>query len=196
MKLITITQDLTWNTSPAQKLRRCWGFSTAPLGTPTPVVSPTYIGRWFDQSWNTVELYGPRTLQPTSTSWRKCRDLQQSSQPVSGISMGVKLGWPSLKDRRDYHKLCICKRILSGESIIPPTVYHQHPLVNNPSSSRPLRTSTSNPRALAVPFARTSQYKASFFVSSTRLWNSIPGHIANLASNRLYKKLLRSSLCL
>ena len=48
--------------------------------------------------------------------------------------MGLKstLKWPSLEDRRRFQRICLCRRILDGSSIIEPSFFQVHP---RPSSS-------------------------------------------------------------
>ena len=79
------------------------------------------------------------------------------------------LGWPRLAIRRDYQKLCLCRHIISRESIIPP--FPAHPSLTKSSSSR------QEPRH---PFC-AYYHKASSFVSTASLWNSVPEHIATIS---------------
>ena len=65
----------------------------------------------------------------------------------------------------------ICIRILYGSSIIPASHFSRQPHPN-------LRTSHS--MSLIPPFARTSCYQSSFFVSSVVLWNQLPESLIGL----------------
>ena len=67
----------------------------------------------------------------------------------------------------------ICARILKGHSIIPPTYFTPHP---NPRQ----RLHHSYP--LVTPFTRTASHQSSFFISCTRIWNSLPDLVLHLAS--------------
>ena len=89
-------------------------------------------------------------------------------------------------------KLCLCRCILYRESIIPPSVFSPHPSLANSSSGHPLCHVDS--RAIAIPFVRTNYHKASFFVSTAALWNSVPERIATMVSGRAFKQLLKTHL--
>ena len=91
------------------------------------------------------------------------------------------LGWPSLVDQRKEQKLCLCKRILSGGSLIPATCFQHHQLVN-------LHHANSKP--LCRKAARTNYCKQSFFVSTMPLWNGIPDIIVALGLVGTYKCIL------
>ena len=65
-----------------------------------------------------------------------------------------RLGWTMLVDRRSYMKLCVCRRILFGESLIPADVFTQHP-------STTVRHLNSKP--LFQPYVRTVHHQNSFF---------------------------------
>ena len=63
------------------------------------------------------------------------------------------LNWPSLRSRRIKQKLTLCRRILRGESILPP---HFTPL----SSPNPRHYHHDSP--LQTPFARTNCFESFF----------------------------------
>ena len=44
----------------------------------------------------------------------------------SGDSSTIKarLGWPALAKRRLFQKICLCKRVLSDSSLVPPSIFH------------------------------------------------------------------------
>ena len=62
-----------------------------------------------------------------STSWRGCRPLRQDWLQSDPATLKSQLGWPSLECRHNYLKLCLCRRIISGESLIPQAVFAPHP---------------------------------------------------------------------
>ena len=68
------------------------------------------------------------------------------------------LHWPLLSDRRKTQKLCLCKRILSEESLVPVTLLQRHP--------NPGRRAHKNSVPLSRPFARTNHHN-SFSYSCT-----------------------------
>ncbi len=88
------------------------------------------------------------------------------------------LGWPLLVNRRAYLKICLCRRILTGDSLIPDSVFI------------PAKTTCQ----LYLPFVRTNYHKHSFFISTVPIWNSIPEQIISLVSNTAFKASLRKFL--
>ena len=92
-----------------------------------------------------------------------------------------KLGWPSLVDQRKVQKLCLCKWILLGGSLIPATCFQHHQLVH-------LRHANSKPHCRKA--VRTNYCKQSFFVSTVPPWNGIPEVIvAQEAASALKKQV-------
>ena len=91
------------------------------------------------------------------------------------------LHWPSLRSRRNRLKAQLSRRIIRNDSILPSSLYH-------PAHHRNPRTSNSMP--VSVPFARTTCFKSSFFVSSCRIWNSLPDNVISLTSPRSFKAAL------
>ena len=95
------------------------------------------------------------------------------------------LNWPTLQARRRKQKVMVCRRILSGHSILPPSLLTPHP---NPNPRR------HHSYPLATPFARTSLYQSSFFISCTHLWNCLPDSIVCAPSTLSFKQKLKSAL--
>ena len=96
------------------------------------------------------------------------------------------LGWPLLQARRGFQKLCVCRRILSDESLIPATVFTPHP--------GPLGLRHCNSRPLFRPRVRMEQHGASFFQSIIPLWNGLPDSVVSCRSHLGYKCYLRRHL--
>ena len=88
------------------------------------------------------------------------------------------LGWPSLVDQGKVQKICLCKRILLGGSLIPATCFQHHQLVH-------LRHANSCRKEV-----RTNYCKQSFFVSTVPLWNGIPEVIVAQEAASAFKKQL------
>ena len=78
--------------------------------------------------------------------------------------------WPILTKRRQYLKICLCRKILEGISIIPSNVF-------TPAPTTCVRHT--NSRQLIRPLACTRSYYGSYFVSVTKLWNDQPNYISN-----------------
>ncbi len=89
------------------------------------------------------------------------------------------LGWSTLASRRTYMKLCLCRRILVGDSLIPDSTFSPH-------TSRTVRHINSCP--LYQPFVKTSYHLNSFFISVIPLWNSIPDQVICASSVLTFKR--------
>ena len=76
----------------------------------------------------------------------------------------AQLGWPLLSTRRKQQKQFLCHRILSGYSILPPSIFIPHPSTLRHSYHLPLYR----------PVTRSTAYSASFFPSVIPLWNNLP----------------------
>ena len=93
------------------------------------------------------------------------------------------LSWCPLSTRRSFHKINLCRRILSGKSLISPSIFKPHP---SPSTLR-----NTNSLALYRQRVRTSYTNHSFFHSIIPLWNSIPEAVVQLTSNKAFKRHLK-----
>ncbi len=102
-------------------------------------------------------------------------------------SLRGELGWPLLSTRRSYLKLCLCRRILAGYSMLPCSVFEHHP-------SQVVRHVNSCP--LFKPFVKTQYHRGSFFLSTIPVWNSIPDSIISLNSNLAFRRTLKKYLVL
>ena len=91
------------------------------------------------------------------------------------------LNWPSLRSRRSRQKALLARRIIRNESIIPSTYYrppnHLNPRIHHAQS-------------VSAPFARTTSFQSSFFVSSCSVWNSLPYDVISLTTPRAFKAAL------
>ena len=95
------------------------------------------------------------------------------------------LGWSSLASRRLHQKLCLCRKIVRGESIIPPGFFQKaHRKCVTHKNSCPLFS----------PFVRTLHHKSSFKLAVIRYWNKIPEEVASLPSYPGFKRCLRALL--
>ncbi len=92
------------------------------------------------------------------------------------------LKWPLLASRRHYHKLLLCRKILTGISIIPQSVFTPHPY----SSVR-----LPNPCPIFIPYVCSNYHRSSFFVSSIPLWNSLSESLVGLSSYLAFKRHLK-----
>ncbi len=95
------------------------------------------------------------------------------------------LGWSTSASRHTYMKLCLCRRILVGDSLIPDSTFSPH-------TSRTVRHINSCP--LYQPFVKTSYHLNSFFISVIPLWNSIPDQVICASSVLTFKCHLKTLL--
>ena len=93
-----------------------------------------------------------------------------------------KLGWPLLSVRRTYLKLALCRRILTGGSLIPSSVFSPH-------TYSMVRHTNSCP--LLLPFVRTEYHHGFFFVNVVPTWNALPESIVSIVSDQVFKKYLK-----
>ncbi|KAI8513366.1 hypothetical protein Bbelb_100050 [Branchiostoma belcheri] len=85
------------------------------------------------------------------------------------------LGWATLAARRDYQRLVIMYKLMSGS--VP---QHLHPLIPTTRQAQSqLQLRLRNSVHLHIPRCRTNIYKNSFIPYTSRLWNSLPRHITD-----------------
>ena len=137
--------------------------------------------------------YGASIWDPHHTTYiGKLERVQELAAKVAtrrwtddGPNLVKQLTWPSLKMRRQYLKLCLCRRILHGGSLIPPSVFTPHP-------SSTVRHVNSSP--IFLPRVRTNYHRGSYFISTIPLWNNVPDEITSLTSHLGFKKHLKLQL--
>ena len=103
-----------------------------------------------------------------------------------GQEVVSKLGWPKLAARRAYHKICICRRILKGHSIIPPDVFTPHPYTGSLRHHNSIQ--------LYKPLVKTNYHRAAYFISVVSLWNRVPEYITAMPTELTFKKHLKNFL--
>lgn len=103
----------------------------------------------------------------------------------SSTALRSYLHWPVLQARRDFQQLCVCNRILSGNSLIPSSVFQPHP--------RPSRVH-SNTKPLFRQRVRTAQHSSSFFHRIIPIWNCLPDRVVSCGTQMGFKRTLRSHL--
>ena len=74
------------------------------------------------------------------------------------------LQWNTLKTRQTLQKLKLCYRIVNNQSILPANTFLPHPYPNS---------RTHHTKALFKPFASTTAFKKSCYISTVPLWNSL-----------------------
>ena len=92
------------------------------------------------------------------------------------------LNWPPLATRQQ-RKLLLCRRILTGNSIIPPTIFTPHPAPD---------LGHCHNLALYRPPTRTQAHLGSYLPSVVPLWNSLPQHTVSASSQFAFKCTIKT----
>ena len=101
------------------------------------------------------------------------------SQRESVTAMITKLGWESLKERRDKSKIMLLFKVIHQEVAIPATQ-----LVINEA---PTRGHSMKFHQIAT---WTNYYKHSFFPSAITLWNALPQDLISLKDVNAFRTAL------
>ena len=130
---------------------------------------------------------------PHKTHLKKLESVQSFAARIitgnwvdSSQALKSKLQWPSLASRRLFQKLCVCKRILVGSSILSPDIFLKHA---KPTGSH------KNIHPLYRPYVRMLYHKSSFRHSVVDHWNKVPQSIVGLSSSKAFKLSLRKFIC-
>ncbi|CAH3144832.1 unnamed protein product [Porites evermanni] len=90
------------------------------------------------------------------------------------------LGWKSLKNRREVDRLCLLKKGLDNNAILPLD-----------ELSKPAReTRHMHNRYYTTIYARTNIFKFSFVPRTIRDWNNLPHIVVEIAHDAKFRKLL------
>ena len=189
---VTISSDLKWNThiiNTCSKARQQLGFLYRLFGMADPVslshlykclILPTLD--YCSVVWDPATIFLINKLESVQRLAARLTTKRWSAPPNDLLNS---LNWTTLQTRRKKQKVMVCARIIQGCSIIPHTHFSPHPHPNQRHHhSRPLFT----------PFARTSAYQASFSISCTHLWNSLPDYVLCASSASSFKRQLSSAL--
>ena len=94
----------------------------------------------------------------------------------SPVTLKARLGWLSLARRRMVQKICLCRHILRGTSLVPCSLFSPHP-----------RPGTQHKNS----FVRTNHFKSFFLIDVIGKWNSVPEAIASASSTLAFKLNLK-----
>ena len=96
----------------------------------------------------------------------------------------VRLGLAPLCTRRKFLQICLCRRILQNDSLVPSSTFQPHPK----QSIRHL-----NSRPLFRPLVSTNHLKSFFPIKVVDTWNNIPEEVVTpTITTATFKKRLRS----
>ncbi len=129
----------------------------------------------------TAAVSGILSKSPTRINWKVCYHLLPGSLnnwSQSSHQLKNSLNWPTLEMRWLYQKICLCRKILKGSSIISPSFFQIHP---HPCSSH------LNSLPIYRPYIRTLHHKHSFKYAVIDEWNRVPDHIVSLPSESAFK---------
>ena len=99
-----------------------------------------------------------------------------------------KLGWSSLKEKRNKQKALMMFKIMNGMT----PAYLEHIFTRNIGRSvYNLRISSSR-RNLALPAVKTHYYRNSFAYTEAKIWNALPDEMKYKKSMRSFKRKLES----
>lgn len=96
----------------------------------------------------------------------------------SPTELKASLGWPLLA----VQKICLCRQILQGNSLIPRTMFKPHP-----------RPGTQHKNSLPIfrPRVRTNHLRNFFPIDVVGKWNTIPNEVASASSILSFKLRLK-----
>ena len=140
-------------------------------------------------------------LEYASSVWDGCTNYEketlekiqhEAARIVTGLTRSVaisklydEVGWPSLENRRKYHKLILTYKVKNN--LTPPYLSNLFP------DTVGARTyNLRNDRNFIVPARRTETYAKSFIPSSTALWNDLPREIQTLESLAIFKQSINN----
>ena len=109
-------------------------------------------------------------------------DYQRES---SVTQMLADLKWEQLETRRRRNRLVMLYKIQKGKVGINADEYIQY--------SRESRTRKTNQAQIIVPFAKTENYKNSFFVRTPKDWNGLQEHVVKATSVDSFKCALAAA---
>ena len=93
------------------------------------------------------------------------------------------LNLTTLKERRDYLKLCFLYKVFNNLIFFP----------ESPLELRPPSATRSHDLTLDVPFAHTGAFYNSFFCQTPRLWNELPQEVVTSTSIASFKRTYLSN---
>ncbi|KAI8512633.1 hypothetical protein Bbelb_092720 [Branchiostoma belcheri] len=100
------------------------------------------------------------------------------------------LEWDSLATRRDFNRLLIMYKLVSGS--VPSHLQLLIPTTRD--SRRQLNLRLRNDTHLHVPYCRTNTYGSSFVPYTTRLWNNLPKEVKEATSLLQFKQRCRAHM--
>ncbi len=191
---VVIHDDLSWSahvSSVCSRARKLLGFlyrNFRPAGR--SCLSKLYrslvlpVLDYCGAAWDPHQLFNITRLERVQHFAARLATGQWSAD---GDTLCQELGWSPLARRRIYQRLCLCRRILTGGSLIPDSSFS--PLI----SRRSIRLAM-NSCPLKQPLVRTNYHFGSFFVKTISYWNALPEQIISLSSPLAFKRHLKQFL--
>ena len=97
---------------------------------------------------------------------------------ANAVTLNSELNLTTLSSRRAYFKVLYVYKFLNGYLYCPPGLFVLRSNVT---------TRINHPKQLLQPFAKTSAFFNSFFISSTKLWNALPAEVVLNSSISSFK---------
>ena len=188
---VTISEDLTWSnhvTTTCLRAKRLLGRVYRTFGKASSrtlaYIYKVIVRPILDHAscvWDPQHLVHQTRLERVQSFASKIVTKRWRESPTL---LKEELGWEPLKVRREFQKLCVCRKILSGESLIKYNSFQPHPR----------KSKNLNDKALFRPRVRTKQHEASFFMSVVPIWNSLPDRIVSCSTATSFKWCLQQYL--
>ena len=175
---VTVTSDLSWRchiTSTCARAKKLLGFLYRVFrlaGTSclrrlyTALVLP--VLDYSSSIWDPSQKVHSLALERVQNFAAR---IMMSEWACDVEKLKSKLGLPPLSKRRLFQKICLCRRILVGSSIVGSDIFKQA------MKSRARHANLCPP--LFKPFVRTSHLKSAFHMDVIDKWNVIPERIVS-----------------
>ncbi len=189
---VTITQDLSWShhiRDVCSRSRKLCGFLYRNFSLAGPhclnhlykaLVLP--ILDYSSSIWDPHQKCHVTLLERAQNFAARLVSNDWTGSPTASKA---RLGWQALTQRRLAQKICLCRRIISGSSLLPADTFKPHP---RPCSNH------KNSSPLYRPFVRTTHHRHHFTVDVVDKWNNIPQEVASAPSATSFKLRLKKLL--
>ena len=190
-KYLEVTDDLRWNrhagdiTGRANKLL---GLLRRNLSTcDRKVKEAAYLGlvrpllEYASQAWDPYTDNLSNEIEKTRRRAARFVTSDYQNYELGCVTKLLKhLGWKSLMNKREVDRLCLLKKGLDNNAILPLD-----------ELSKPARkTRHVHNRYYTTIYARTNIFKFSFVSRTIRDWNNLPHNVVEIADDPKFRKLL------
>ena len=135
-----------------------------------------------DTVWDVCGLTGMRKAQSLQNMAARIITGNFNFIDVRGLDLVKRLGWQTLKERRNYHTAILMFKCING--MAPNYLADQVTLI---SEVRTHNTRSSTTLEVLVPSVNRSVFKKSFAYNGATIWNSLPDFIRRADSLQCFK---------